>query len=160
MTSLSSWALVEPMLTHISAPYGVTSLQWVNKKVSITSLWPSDAIWRHRSESTLVQVMACCLSAASHYLNQRWLISSEVLWHSTQSNFPESDWANILYIEFKNYVVRDLYPAEPIPVIFVLYASIPCNCEFSSKIEFWFILWIHPRLCGEFMYAKLKIVLS
>ena len=44
--------------------------QWVN------SLGPSDAIWRWRSWSTLVQVMACCLTAPSHYLNQCWLIIS------------------------------------------------------------------------------------
>ena len=41
---------------------------------NITSLWPSDAIWRHRSESTLGQVMAYCLTTPSHYLNQCWLI--------------------------------------------------------------------------------------
>ena len=31
---------------------------------------PSDAIWLHRSGSTLAQVKACCLTAPSHYLNQ------------------------------------------------------------------------------------------
>ena len=40
----------------------------------INSLWPGDAIWQHRSGSTLDQVMACCLKATSHYLNQCWLI--------------------------------------------------------------------------------------
>ena len=49
---------------------------------SINSLAPSDAIWWHRTVSTLVQVMACCLTAPSHYLNQCWLIMSRVLWHS------------------------------------------------------------------------------
>ena len=44
----------------------------------INSLGPSDAIWRHRSGSTLAQVMACCLTAPSHYLNQCWLIISKV----------------------------------------------------------------------------------
>ena len=34
----------------------------------------SDAIWRQRSGSTLAQVMACCLTAPSQYLNQYWLI--------------------------------------------------------------------------------------
>ena len=33
-------------------------------------LWPSDTIWRQRSGSTLAPVMACCLTAPSHYLNQ------------------------------------------------------------------------------------------
>ena len=40
---------------------------------SFNSLWPCDAIWRQRSWSTLVQVMACCLMAPSHCLNQCWL---------------------------------------------------------------------------------------
>ena len=40
------------------------------------SLWPRDAIWRQGSGSTLAQVMA-----PSHYLNQCWLIISEVQRH-------------------------------------------------------------------------------
>ena len=39
----------------------------------INSLWPCNAWWPRRYESTLVQVMACCLTATSHYLNQCWL---------------------------------------------------------------------------------------
>ena len=42
------------------------------------SLWPSDPIWRQRSGSILAQVMACCLTALNHYLNQCRLIISEV----------------------------------------------------------------------------------
>ena len=49
----------------------------------INSLWPNDATWQQSSvELTLAQVMACCLTAPSHYLNQCWLIISEVVWHS------------------------------------------------------------------------------
>ena len=44
----------------------------------LNSLRPSDAIWRQRTGSTLAQVMACCLMATSHYLNQCWLIISKV----------------------------------------------------------------------------------
>ena len=44
---------------------------------ALNSLWPSDAIWRHRSGSTLFQVMACCLTAPSHNLTICWLITSE-----------------------------------------------------------------------------------
>ena len=51
------------------------------------SLWPSDTIWQHKSGSTLAQVMACCLTAPSHYLNQCWLIISKVQWHSSVDNF-------------------------------------------------------------------------
>ena len=49
--------------------------------LSINSLRPSDAIWWHRSGSTLAQVMAWCLTAPSHHLNQCWLIISVVQWH-------------------------------------------------------------------------------
>ena len=41
-------------------------------------LWSSD-ICRHRTGSTLAEVMACCLEATSHYLNQYWLTISKVL---------------------------------------------------------------------------------
>ena len=41
----------------------------------INSLWPSEAIWPHKTWSTLVQVLACCLTAPSHYLIQCWLPS-------------------------------------------------------------------------------------
>ena len=35
----------------------------------LNSLWPIDVIWRQGSRSTLAQIMACCLTAPSHYLN-------------------------------------------------------------------------------------------
>ena len=53
--------------------------------LGLNSLWPGDAIWWHGTRSTLAQVMACCLTAPSHYLNQCWLIIGEVPWHSSQS---------------------------------------------------------------------------
>ena len=48
----------------------------------MNSLRPSDAIWLQRTMLTLPQVMACCLTAPSHYLNQSWLI----LWRSCEDN--------------------------------------------------------------------------
>ena len=74
-----------------SLPYDVTGPHWVN------SLWQSDAIWRHRSGSILAQVMAFCLMAPSHYLNQCWLLIGEVLWHWTDRNFTASAQATILF---------------------------------------------------------------
>ena len=53
----------------------------------LNSLWPSDIIWRQGSRSTLAQVMDCCLTAPSHYLNQCWLIITKVQWCSSESNF-------------------------------------------------------------------------
>ena len=43
---------------------------------------PGETTWRWESRSTLVQVMACRLTAPDHYLNQSWLTSSDILWHS------------------------------------------------------------------------------
>ena len=57
---------------------------------SINSSGLSDIIWWHRSGSTLAQVMAWCLTAPSHYLNQSWLISNKDLWHSPKTNFTGS----------------------------------------------------------------------
>ena len=51
---------------------------------TINSLWPSDVIWQQKSGSTLAQVMASCLTAPSHYLNQCWLIISKVLWYLSE----------------------------------------------------------------------------
>ena len=38
----------------------------------------------------LSQVMACCLTASSNYLDQCWIIVIGVLWHSPQNNFTRS----------------------------------------------------------------------
>ena len=45
--------------------------------------------------SSLDQVMACRLTAPSHYLC--WLVIIEVLWHSPESNFIVSDHPTFLY---------------------------------------------------------------
>ena len=66
----------------------------------INSLRLSDAIWRHRSGSTLAQVMACCLTAPSHYADHCWLITNCILWHSPGSNSQELLW------EFGNYTSK------------------------------------------------------
>ena len=49
------------------------------RKTYIDALKLSDAIWWQRSELTLAQVMACCQTAPSHYLNQYQLIVNMAL---------------------------------------------------------------------------------
>ena len=61
--------------------YCSTCLQRINL------LRPSFAICRHRTWSTMVQEMACCLTVPSHYLNQCSPIISEVLRHSPEGDF-------------------------------------------------------------------------
>ena len=89
----------------------------------INSLWPSDAIWQQRSGSTLTQVMACCLTAPSHYLNSCWQIISEVQWHSHKRNFTRNVSTINHYNPFENYI---------------------------SKISFKFPRgqWVNPSPCG------------
>ena len=73
---------------HISN--GHQGMSWHKLITYTNSLWPSDVIWRQGSRSTMARVMACCLMAPSHYLNQCWLMISEVLWYSPVSNFTEN----------------------------------------------------------------------
>ena len=67
------------------------------------SLWSSCTIWQHWSLSTLAQVMTCCLMAPNHYLNQCWLLISEVMWYQHGSNFTVNTQYTILY-ELKKYI--------------------------------------------------------
>ena len=55
----------------------------------------------NRSVSTLVQVMAWCLTAPCHYLNQCWLLTGEVLWYSPKTKFSVTAQNTILYNEFE-----------------------------------------------------------
>ena len=41
--------------------------------IFFNSLWPSGSMWWLISGSTLAQIMVCCLTVPSHYLNQCWL---------------------------------------------------------------------------------------
>ena len=66
----------------------------------INSLGPSDAIWWLRAWSTLAQVMACCLTAPNHYLNQCWLIIGKIEWHSSKGKFTRDKSA----INYWNYL--------------------------------------------------------
>ena len=70
---------------EISQP-SINQISWkiIHLRLWIHSLWPSDVIRRQGTGSTLAQVMACCLTAPIHYLNQCWLSISKVLCHSSE----------------------------------------------------------------------------
>ena len=114
----TAWCVCWP---RSMSPYGVTRPQWAD------SLWPNNAIWRHRSGSTMVQVMACWLMAQSYSgwvtpygdidLDQHWFrwwlvgwrheaecwpIIDRVLWHSLKINFTSHQDIN-LWNEFEKY---------------------------------------------------------
>ena len=50
--------------------------------------------------------MACCLTAPSHYLEQSWLIISEVQWHSYQGNFTRGASTISHQNPFENYISK------------------------------------------------------
>ena len=79
MLSQAVSSILTPHMTHIPScpPFGEQNM----------TLWPKYAIWHHKTWSTLVWVMACCLTAPIHYLNQWWLIMLKVLKHSSMGNF-------------------------------------------------------------------------
>ena len=74
----------------------------IRQCISFDSLRPSDAIWWHRTVSTLAQMMACCLMAPRKYLNQYWLIISQIMYHSHETDFTLSVHATSLY-EFQSH---------------------------------------------------------
>ena len=57
------------------------------------SLRPSDAIWWQRSGSTLARVMACCLMASSHYMNNNIELSlirySDIYFSAISQKIPQ-----------------------------------------------------------------------
>ena len=80
------WCLIlfDVKLIVLVDPYAWLTLVLYSLVQLINSLWPDDDIWRHGTRSLLAQVMAYCLAASSHYLNQCWLIIGEFPWHSSQ----------------------------------------------------------------------------
>ena len=78
---------VRVLYCHLSQ--NPTHLQFMNtyRYVYVNTLWPSDVIRRLDLDQPLAQVMACCLTAPSHYLNKCWLVMTSVLWHSPGSKF-------------------------------------------------------------------------
>ena len=64
-----SWANRE----NKDSDYLILELKNYLSQMFLNSLWPSDIMWWHRC-FTLVQVMACCLTAPSHYHNLCWLL--------------------------------------------------------------------------------------
>ena len=92
---------------------------WCHNRLT---LWPIDNIWWHRSGSTLAQVIACCLMAPSHYLNQCWLIIiSDVQWQSPRAisqEIPQPSikkmWLKVTYPKFHSTLpgANELYSCD------------------------------------------------
>ena len=66
------------------------------------SMWPIDAIWWHKSGSTLAQVMAWC----HHYLNQCSPIMNKVQLHLPENDFARYTSAVHQQKQFRNCLFR------------------------------------------------------
>ena len=77
--------------SHEMDSYKILHMPWLlcccGMNIMFNSLWPSGTICWQKSGLTLVQVMACCLTGPSHYLNQCW---GKVQWHSSECNFTRN----------------------------------------------------------------------
>ena len=106
LNGIQQWVIMRHITEYESEKLKYWFRLLLNHINSINTLWPTDAIWRHRSGSTLAQAMACCLMAPSHYLNQCWLLIIDVLWHSSESKFTARAQATILHNELQSYVLK------------------------------------------------------
>ena len=80
----------------------------LSRSQCVHPLWPSNTIWRYRSESRLANY----LTVSSHYLSQRRLVINGVLWHSPTAIFTKSAQDLNSWNEFENTRVKFL-PHSP-----------------------------------------------
>ena len=102
---------------------------WKETKKAFNALWPSDGIWRHRSGSTLAQVMACCPTAPSHYLRDNQIRSDQVNHDDVirWEHFPR-------YWHFENSPVTSEFPAQrPVTRSFDLFFDVRLNKRLSIQ---------------------------
>ena len=112
MSCIHHWLQFTTLAYSLQQLYDVTLAGTLHVYLNTACHYLILAQWRHmaqRSGSTLVQVMASCFMAPSHYLNQCWLIISDVQWHSYEGNFTR-DASNINhYNQFENYITKILF---------------------------------------------------
>ena len=152
---LMNWCPRAILLTKInSISHGLNAwiCNYMNIKMwLINTMWPSDTIWWNITGSTLAQVMACCLTASSHYPNQCWLLISEILWHSPQSNVTANAQATILYTVMSlKFILSKSLPHLP----GVQWVNTHSWLDEQSSTILWLsliLMWLH-------IHAKLKLI--
>ena len=98
--------------------------------MKLANMWPYGDI----VSSTLAQVMACCLMAPSHYLNQYWLIVNWILRNELQWNWNQSTRCFIHENAFKNVICKmvSILFRGRFPVFLLLYC-IHTNLDISLQ---------------------------
>ena len=96
------------------------NLSRISQKVLETS------IWRHWPGSTLIQIMACCLTAPSYYLNKCWLITIKVQRHSSGDNLTRDTSAINHWNKLENHLSK------------IVFKSPRGHCV-NSPTDFWWL---------------------
>ena len=102
--------------------------RWVN------SLWPSDAMWQHRSGSIFTQVIASRQMVPSHYLKLCWQI---VLWYSPDGNFTGTAQAIYSCYEFENYSLKITAASPRGPFSVKVSSTSACSFGFRFILAYW-----------------------
>ena len=95
---LSVWRRCESLWHPLTSCRFIYWICFHKLTTSVNSLWPSDNVWQQRSESTLAQVMACCLAAPSHHqtsVDQSSLKSSDIHLKAMPQAIPQSSTTKI-----------------------------------------------------------------
>ena len=97
----------------------------------------------HRSGSTVAQVKARCLIASSHYLNECWLLTDEVLWQSHESNFTLLALWLPFCNEYENYTFIITATSPMGFAILVRHSSYGCDdvIKWSHFPHYWPFMW-------------------
>ena len=122
------WTFFHDVLCICSSMY--ISLRWrAELLITSNSLWPSDIIWMHRTGAKWVQLMACCLMAPSHYLDQYWLIN-KVLWHSPEGDFTGNAQDSYSWCRFENKRLKNTarYPRHQ-------WVNFKCNLSIDWSVK-------------------------
>ena len=151
---------------------GIWCWKW-NYCCMLNSLWPSDAIWWQRSGSILTEViMACCLTAPRHYLNQCWLrircsvvsasvqfhnslfgnISSRRLYFKITATFPRGQWVEHRNTNYRNMRlvnvaigrIRNVSGSKNWGNIFSFFCSFLAA---TKQLYEWFSPSVRPSVC-------------
>ena len=157
--------------------------------LSCGRLWPSDAILRQGSGSTLAQVMTCCLTAPSHCLNQCWLIFCGVLYNSPEVNStgnayesnhynafendtfkikvttPRGQWVNMDYVKGDSLQSHTYHDFDEISVtdaseVVTLIISGAASDDFFIKLTKFVFLWLYSSKTKQSHYSNQECILQ
>ena len=132
----------------------------------VSSLWPSDAIWWHRSGWVFIQVMTCCLTAPSHYFSQ-YVITSTTYCFSrcwleiiigihpiaiSQKNAQAMMTKSII----QNQLLMSWFGSKPLPEPILIYCQLDSR---ENNLNKWNFFKTHKKLLMQMTLIKPTIAI-